>query len=71
MSKELDPASRDQWYVIESSEDLRTDKLRRTRLLGRPLLGERSTSGAVTIREQSEDGKLLRELPAVERYGYV
>jgi phenylpropionate dioxygenase-like ring-hydroxylating dioxygenase large terminal subunit len=25
----------------------------------------------VTIREQSEDGKLLRELPAVERYGYV
>ena len=71
MSTELDAASRDQWYVIESSEDLRTDQPRRTRLLGRPLLGERSTSGTVTIREQSEDGEPLRELPSLERYGYV
>ncbi|MGI9507476.1 MAG: aromatic ring-hydroxylating dioxygenase subunit alpha, partial [Geminicoccaceae bacterium] len=71
MSKDLDPASRDQWYVIESSEDLRTDQPRRTRLLGRPILGERSTSGPVTVCEQSEDGQTLRELPSLERYGYV
>ncbi len=71
MSNDLDPATRDQWYVIESREDLRTDQPRRTRLLGRPILGQRSTSGAVAIYEQSEDGDSLRELPCVERYGYV
>lgn len=71
MSKDLDPAARDQWYVIESSEDLRTDQPRRTRLLGRPVLGERSPSGAATISELTEDAESLRELPCLERYGYV
>jgi phenylpropionate dioxygenase-like ring-hydroxylating dioxygenase large terminal subunit len=71
VSKDLEPAALDQWYVIESSEDLRSDQPRRTRLLGRPILGERSASGTVTIEETTEEGETLRKLPCLERYGYV
>jgi phenylpropionate dioxygenase-like ring-hydroxylating dioxygenase large terminal subunit len=71
VSKDLEPAALDQWYVIESSEDLRSDQPRRTRLLGRPILGERSASGTVTVEERTEEGETLRKLPCLERYGYV
>lgn len=67
----LDDASRDQWYVIGSSEELHAKRPRRTRLLGRHVVGERSTSGALVVREQTGDGEPLRELPSQERYGHV
>ena len=71
MSKQPDPFTRDQWYVIESVQDLRAAHPRRTRLLGTPILAERSGSGEVTCHELSADGKAIRALPVQESYGYV
>lgn len=69
--EEPDAAVRDQWYVIGSSGELHAKRPRRTRLLGRHVVGERSPSGALVVREQTGDGEPLRELPSQERYGHV
>lgn len=71
MSPEMDAATRDQWYVIESSAGLVAGHARRTRLLGTPILGERDASGGLSVVELDAAGEQLRELPAQERYGYV
>ena len=51
MSSEMDAATRDQWYVIESSAGLVAGHARRTRLLGTPILGERDASGGLSVVE--------------------
>ena len=71
MTMELDAAAVDQWYVIESSEDLPKGKARRTRLLGRFVVATREADGTLAVEEQSADGRTLRPLPVQERYGYV
>ena len=71
MTSGTDKATSDQWYVIQSSEDLTPDKPRRTRLLGLDILAERQENGDLNIHEILVDGGQGRELPVRECYDYV
>lgn len=71
MTVELDPATKNQWYVIQSSDDLTTAQPRQTRLLGVALTAERGDDGQAVVFEVSAAGERLSQRPVEERYGYV
>ncbi len=71
MTSGIDTATLDQWYVIQSSDDLTPSQPRHTRLLGTPLQAQRRDDGGIEAFEVSPSGDQLRALPVQERYGYV
>ncbi len=71
MKPNIDNATLNQWYVIDSGEDLRANQPRSTRLLGTPILGTRHPDGTIIVVELGDGGTPVRELPIIERYGYV
>jgi phenylpropionate dioxygenase-like ring-hydroxylating dioxygenase large terminal subunit len=71
MTPKIDPATKNQWYVIQSSADLTLAQPRRTRLLGTPILARRGDDGEITACEISPSGEELRKIEVRERYGYV
>ena len=71
MTKNPDRFALDQWYVVASSLELPTGRPRRSELMDRPILVERDPSGKAAVRELSESGETLRDLPAEKRYGYI
>jgi len=71
MTTDIDPATLNQWYVIQSSDDLTMASPRDTRLLGIPVSAARRDDGQIAAFEMSAAGETVRELPVQERYGYV
>jgi len=71
MTDGIDPATSNQWYVIQSSDDLTAAQPRHTRLLGMALSALRGDDGQVIAHEVSASGETLRALPVREKYGYV
>lgn len=71
MNTAIDASTFDQWYVIDSGEDLRANHPRRSKLLGRPIFASRDDDGVPFAQELSETGEPIRSLPVVEKYGYV
>ena len=71
MTSGIDTATLDQWYVIQSSDDLTPSQPRHTRLLGTPLQALRRDDSSIEAIEVSPTGDQKRALPVQERYGYV
>jgi phenylpropionate dioxygenase-like ring-hydroxylating dioxygenase large terminal subunit len=69
MSKTIDPAALDNWYVIGQSGDLKTGQQRQTRLLGQNLIVSRD-DGGMSVRETDQTGA-TRLLPAQVCYGHI
>ena len=63
--------SLNQWYVIEAINDLKPVEDRKTRLLGRDIIGSRNAVGEVSVTLLDDQGNRERELQVLERYGYV
>ena len=64
--QEIDQATLDQWFVIETKDAVSLG-MSRNRLLGRELSIHRGEGGVISVRD-ADSG---RELPVRERYGFV
>ncbi len=64
MINHLEPATADQWYVIDAAPNFGRHETQ-TRLLGHDIGLQRNENGTAVVR----DGH--RNLPVIERYGYV
>ena len=71
MTAQIDTATQDQWYVIQSCADLTASRPRNTRLLGQEILAARLVDGTVRVHEITTTGEQGRELPVRECYDYV
>lgn len=70
MAKTTDKAALNEWYAVETSDDL-TAKPVRTRLLGQDIELFRRESGEVVVREIEAGSPLGPALPVEEKYGCV
>ena len=71
MTTQIDAATQDQWYVIQSSADLTPTRPRKTRLLGQEILAERLEDGTIEVHAVSTSGEQGQTLPVRECYDYV
>ena len=71
MAKTTDPVVLNEWIAIGRTEEVPRGGPRRTRLLGQPIVAERSPDGAAEVFELDEDGNKTTTLPVQERYGHV
>ena len=69
--KQIDSATLNQWYVIQSCTDLTQTRPRHTRLLGSDILAERLDDGGLSVWLLSATGEQMRQLPVRECYDYV
>jgi phenylpropionate dioxygenase-like ring-hydroxylating dioxygenase large terminal subunit len=70
MSKLVERAALDQWYVVDASADIPPER-KRNRLLGRDFITRRNAEGTVEITIIADDGTAGKALRVRERYGYV
>jgi len=67
----LDPATRDDWYVVSHASEIQPGVVERTRLLGRDLLVTRAADGTLKAECFDPDGAPVPVERIAERYGFI